>query len=33
VGTSAADYPTQAVITLFYDSIAEIGDAGVTVSY
>jgi len=33
VGTSAADYPTQAVITLFYDAIAEIGDAGVTVSY
>jgi hypothetical protein len=33
VGTSAADYPTQAVITLFYDSIAEIGDSGVSVSY
>ena len=33
VGTSAENYPTQAVITLFYDSIAEIGDSGVSVSY
>ena len=33
VGTAAENYPSQAVVTMFYDSIAEIGDAGVTVSY
>jgi len=33
VGTAAENYPSQAVVTLFYDAIAEIGDSGVTVSY
>ena len=33
VGTAPDNYPSQAVVALFYDSIAEIGDSGVTVSY
>ncbi len=33
VGASASEYPTQAVVTLCYDSIIEIGDAGVSTSY
>jgi hypothetical protein len=33
VGTAAADYCSSAVVTLMYDAIAEIGDAGVTVAY
>ena len=33
VGTDANDYCSSAVVTLMYDSIAEIGDSGVTISY
>ena len=33
VGTDATDYCSSAVVTLMYDSIAEIGDSGVSISY
>jgi len=33
MGSSSSDYPTQAVITLIYDEIVEIGDSGVTTAY
>ena len=33
VGDGAANYCSSAVVTLFHDCIAEIGDVGVTVQY